>query len=161
MAKDRNRGNSAVEESQAPVSEQAVGAVAPSEQATAVAQHNYVIVYRRDHPGNRCSYGIAGVPGIVVFDKGLFAGGVAPASITMDCELALPKVDNKTAKAEEAARKAQEKADKAAKKLAESQEKAKARAEAAAEKLRKAQEKLAAATGTAGVTAATPDTPAS
>lgn len=50
--------------------------------------------FRRNHPGGgplgRCSYGVAGVPGIVVFDLGLFPGGVAPATITLDCELAQP-----------------------------------------------------------------------
>ncbi len=54
------------------------------------------ITFRRNHPGGgplgRVSYGVAGVPGIVVFDLGLFVGGVAPATITLDCELAAPVV---------------------------------------------------------------------
>lgn len=160
MAKDKNRGNAGVADvNEAPANGAGAGETAQAEApAAAQATSNFVLVYRRDHPGNRCSYGIAGVPGIVVFDKGLFADGVAPASITLDCAMALPKVDNKTAKAEEAARKAQEKADKAAKKLEESQRKAKERAQAAADKLAKAQAKLAAATTNAGATA---DTPAS
>lgn len=33
---------------------------------------------------------MAGVPGIVVFDLGLFPGGVAPATITLDVQLAEP-----------------------------------------------------------------------
>lgn len=53
------------------------------------------LTFRRNHPGGgplgRCSYGVAGVPGIVVFDLGLFPGGVAPATITLDCELAQPQ----------------------------------------------------------------------
>ena len=53
------------------------------------------ITFRRLHPGGgplgRCSYGVAGVAGIVVFDMGLFPGGIAPASITLNCELAEPK----------------------------------------------------------------------
>jgi len=49
------------------------------------------ITFRRNHPGGgplgRCSYGIAGVPGIVVIDLGLFPGGIAPVAITLDCTL--------------------------------------------------------------------------
>lgn len=52
------------------------------------------LTFRRLHPGGgalgRCSYGVAGVPGIVVFDMGLFAGGVAPATITLNVALAAP-----------------------------------------------------------------------
>lgn len=52
------------------------------------------ITFRRNHPGGgslgRCSYGLAGVPGIVVIDLALFPGGVAPATITLDCALATP-----------------------------------------------------------------------
>lgn len=55
---------------------------------------NFTLSFRRNHPGGgplgRCSYGLAGVPGIVVFDLGLFPGGVAPATITLDVELAQP-----------------------------------------------------------------------
>lgn len=55
---------------------------------------NFTLTYRRNHPGGgplgRCSYGLAGVPGIVVFDLGLFPGGVAPATITLDVALAMP-----------------------------------------------------------------------
>lgn len=48
------------------------------------------LTYRKDHPKDRASYGIAGVPGIVVFDKRLFANGKAPKTITLDCDLATP-----------------------------------------------------------------------
>lgn len=52
------------------------------------------LTFRRNHPGGgplgRCSYGVAGVPGIVVFDLGLFPGGIAPATITLDVPLATP-----------------------------------------------------------------------
>lgn len=55
---------------------------------------NFKLTFRRNHPGGgplgRCSYGLAGVPGIVVFDLGLFPGGVAPAEITLDVALAEP-----------------------------------------------------------------------
>ncbi len=57
--------------------------------------------FRRNHPGGgplgRVSYGLAGVPGIVVFDLGMFAGGVAPATITIDAAMAEPKVRNAAA----------------------------------------------------------------
>ena len=55
-----------------------------------VAVSANTLLYRRDHPGDRASYGIAGVPGIVVFDKRLFANGKAPKTITLDCDLAAP-----------------------------------------------------------------------
>lgn len=48
------------------------------------------LVYRRDHPNGRVSYGISGVPGLAVIDLRLFAGGKAPKSIVLDCELAAP-----------------------------------------------------------------------
>lgn len=102
------------------------------------ADTNNTLTYRRDHPGNRCSFGIAGVPGIVVFDKGLFADGVAPATIEMDCALALPKADNKAAKAEAQAAK-----------LAERAAKATAKAEAQAAKLKERQDKAEAAVAAA------------
>src|SRR4051794_23618843 len=58
---------------------------------------NHTLTYRRTHPNDRCSYGIAGVPGIVVFDVKLFADGKPPKTIVLDCALALPvgKVDKK------------------------------------------------------------------
>lgn len=53
-----------------------------------------ILHFRRNHPGGgplgRCSYGLPGVPGIVVFDLGLFPGGMAPKTITLDCALAEP-----------------------------------------------------------------------
>jgi hypothetical protein len=51
---------------------------------------NNTLTYKRDHPNNRSSYGVPGVPGIVVIDKRLFANGQAPKTITVDCALALP-----------------------------------------------------------------------
>lgn len=103
---------------------------------------NFTLTYRREHPGDRCSYGITGVPGIVVFDKALFADPTnIPHTITLSVELALPRADKKTDKAAakeardaEKAAKAQEKADKAQAKANEK----KAKAE---EALRKAQER--------------------
>ncbi len=113
---------------------------------------NFVLTYRRDHPKNRCSYGIAGNPGIVVFDIGLFAGSdqpgfTAPATITLSCPMVSEKADSKTAKAEEQAAKAAEKAAKA-------EEKAKAAQARIEEKARKAQEKAAAALAKAEAAAA-------
>lgn len=54
------------------------------------------LTFRRFHPGGgplgRCSYGLPGVAGIVVFDVGLFPGGEVPSTITVDCTLAEPVV---------------------------------------------------------------------
>lgn len=143
MAKSKGgNGNAAVED--APATDGAT-----TEAPAAVA--NFVLHYRREHPGNRCSYGIAGNAGIVVFDKGLFqgsdqAGFQAPAVITLDCEMVPIKQDNKTAKAEAAAAKLVEKAQKAQAKILAAQAKAEERQKKADEALRKAQEKVAAAT---------------
>lgn len=51
---------------------------------------NHTLTLRRTHPGNRVSYGVAGVPGLVVVDLKLFADGKPPATITVDCALAVP-----------------------------------------------------------------------
>lgn len=46
---------------------------------------SHTLTYRRRHPGGgalgRCSYGIPGVKGIVVFDVALFKDGNPPATI--------------------------------------------------------------------------------
>lgn len=48
---------------------------------------NSTLTYRRAHPGGgtlgRCSYGIPGVAGIVVFDVALFLPGAPPAMLTL------------------------------------------------------------------------------
>lgn len=111
---------------------------------------NFVLTYRREHPGNRCSYGIQGNSGIVVFDKGLFVGGdqpgfTAPPVITLDCQMVPIKLDNKTAKAEEQARKLAERAEKAKAKIEAAQAKAAEKAKKAEEALKAAQAKVAAA----------------
>ncbi len=108
---------------------------------------NHVLTYRRDHPQNRCSYGISGVSGIVVFDKGMFLDGNPPATITLDCMLAMPKPDQKAAKAEAQAQRAIERAAKAEAKI----EAAKAKAE---EKAAKAKAALEAAIAKAEATKA-------
>lgn len=126
---------------------------------TPAATANFTLSYRREHPGNRCSYGIAGVPGIVVFDRGLFADPTFNGVIVVDVPLALPKVDNKTAKAEAVAAKAQERAAKAAEKLAASQKKAADRAAAAQAKLDAARARVEAATKAAQATTASTDAP--
>lgn len=123
--------------------------------AVDVPEVNYTLVYRRDHPGNRCSYGIAGNPGIVVFDKGLFLDGVAPAFIQADAAFVSPKADNKTTKAEAQAAKLIEKAAKA-------QAKIEAATAKAAERKLKAEQALAAAQAkVAAAQAAKVETPAS
>lgn len=68
---------------------------APATTATATATTPATTLhYRRAHPGGgalgRCSYGIPGVPGIVVFDLGMFIGGIAPATITLPFAMATP-----------------------------------------------------------------------
>lgn len=117
----------------------------PTQVETAPAT-NRAIVYRRDHPGNRCSYGISGNAGIVVFDKGLFAGGVAPASITLDCDMVPVKADNKTARAEAEAAKLVERAARAQKKIEEATAKAEARKAKAEADLAAARARVEAAT---------------
>lgn len=114
--------------------------------AVATGAPNYTLHYRKDHPKNRCSYGVAGVAGIVVFDKNLFAGE-PPLTITLDVELAQPKPDAKAAKAEAAAQKAAEK-------LAKAEERRIAAELKAAEKAEKAQKALEAAQARAAEAAA-------
>jgi hypothetical protein len=58
--------------------------------AAQVTVSNHTLVFRRNHPQGRCSYGIAGVPGLVGFDLRMFADGKPPKSIVLDCALAVP-----------------------------------------------------------------------
>lgn len=46
---------------------------------------------RNDHPGNRSTYTIAGHTGSIVVKNSLFANGIAPATISFDCEMVAPK----------------------------------------------------------------------
>lgn len=115
---------------------------------TAQTTTNFTLTYRRDHPQNRSSYGIAGQSGIVVFDRNLFADpGAPPATITVDVPLALPKADAKSSRAAEAAARAEEKARKAQERIAAQEEKAKERARKAEEALAKARARVDAAAG--------------
>jgi hypothetical protein len=57
-----------------------------------------VLVYRKAHPKNRCSYGIPGVTGIVVFDLNLFADGKAPKTLTVNCKEPKTAKEAKTVK---------------------------------------------------------------
>lgn len=159
MSNKQNRerhGMSAVEGTAAVVDQPvANGTVEPVQEATPVAQAtaNFTLNYRRQHPGGgalgRCSYGVPGVSGIVVFDMSLFQGGVAPATITVDVPLALPKAPVASAKAAEAAAKLAERAAKAQAKIEAAAAKA-AEAQAKAEsKLAAARAKVAAATAMA------------
>ncbi len=63
---------------------------APVAPQPAAQASNHTLTYRKAHPGNRVSYGVAGVAGIVVVDLKLFANGKPPATIVLDCALALP-----------------------------------------------------------------------
>lgn len=120
-------------------------------------QGNFSLTYRREHPGNRCSYGIPGNAGIVVFDRGLFADPAFNGPIMLDVEMAQPKADNKAEKLAAAAVKAQEKIAKAEEKRVAAEAKAverKAKAEAALEAARKkVADAAAAANKTAGADA--------
>ena len=139
MAK-KGTGNAAVAEAPAPATP------APATEAKQ-PEPNYTLVYRRDHPQNRSSYGITGVPGIVVFDKSLFADGNPPASIILDVPLAQPQADKKTQREEEKQRRAQEKADKATAKAQAAAAKLAERQQKAQEALERAKAKLAEAAG--------------
>lgn len=88
MANNKGKGSAA-----ATVAAAAAVVAVQVAQATPV-QGSYTLHYRRQHPGGgalgRCSYGVPGVAGIVVFDMALFAGAVAPATITLNVALAAP-----------------------------------------------------------------------
>lgn len=142
MAKS-DRNTAAVETAAPPATQEVATTAAAVE--TLPAGPNFTLAYRRDHPGNRCSYGIAGNPGIVVFDKNLFKDGVAPAEIGLTCEMVPVKSDNKTAKAEQAAAKLAERAAKAQAKIEATQAKVKAAQDKAAAAVAAAQAKVAAA----------------
>jgi hypothetical protein len=121
---------------------------------TPSAGPNLTLTYRREHPGNRCSYGIAGNAGIVVFDKGLFVGGdqpdfQAPATITLDCEMVPVKADNRMQREALKAEKLIERAAKAQARIEAAQERAAERQRKADEALAKAKAKLEAAAATA------------
>jgi hypothetical protein len=77
---------------QTPATTEPATTTAPEQPQPAPAATNYTLTYRKNHPNNRASYGIAGVPGIVVFDLKLFANGKPPATIVLDCPMALPVV---------------------------------------------------------------------
>jgi hypothetical protein len=135
--------------------EQPIGTEPVAVETTVASAANYTLTFKRNHPQDRCSYGIAGNPGIVVFQRGLFVGaqpftsntdlGGLPNTITLSCEMVQPKADNKTAKAEAAAVKAVEKAAKAEAKIVAAQAKAAEKAAKATAALAAAQVKIAAA----------------
>lgn len=141
-------GNAAVAEQGAAESVEQGSTVGAVEQTAPASTNNYFLTYRREHPGDRSSFGVAGNAGIVVFDNGLFVGGVAPREgITLNVELVPIKVDNKTAKVEAAAAKLVERAAKAADKLVASQAKAEEKRVKAEAALAAAKAKVAAAQG--------------
>ena len=148
MAKgNRNSNLSAVENSE--VTDNEVPETSASETAApavvAIAGPNFTLTYRREHPKNRCSYGIDGVSGIVVVDRNMLADPTYTGPLVLNVPLASPKLDGKAAKAEAQAAKAKEKADKAAAKLAAAQAKIQEKADKAAAALKAAQDKVAAA----------------
>ena len=125
-------------------------------EAAPAAAENTTLTFRRNHPGNRCSYGIAGNSGIVVIDRGLFVGttpttetqelGGMPQTLSLDALLVAPKasvtIDKQAAQAAklaERAAKAQAKLEASAKRVADAQAKAQAKVEAAQAKLKAAQ----------------------
>lgn len=65
-----------------------------NETETTTTTTTTTLFFRRMHPGGgplgRCSYGIPGVPGIVVFDVGMFLGGICPATIVLPLAMAAP-----------------------------------------------------------------------
>lgn len=138
----QNRGNSNAEATEAASTPSEAQSSQPVETAPEVS--NFTLHFKRNHPQDRASYGIPGVPGIVVIQRGMVRGTTPfasttdlagmPATITVSVELASPKADNKSAKAEAQAAK-----------LAERAEKAKAKAEAQAAKLLEKQQKAQAA----------------
>jgi hypothetical protein len=158
MAKS-NRGNLSAVESNTPA--------ATTEQVAEVTaveapRPNHTITFRRTHPGGgplaRCSYGIAGVSGIVVFDRALFVDGVMPETITLSCELVQPQPDAKQQKAEAQAAKAQAKAEAAQKKIEAAAAKAAERQAKADKALADAKAKVEAAQAALGSKAAEPAT---
>ena len=103
----------------------------------------FTLVQTMKNPGGRTQYRIAGHKGnMCVFDN-LFEGGVAPATITVDCPMVDPiaKVD----KSAEAATKAAAKVEAAAAKVIANAEKARLRQEKADAALAKAKAKVDAA----------------
>jgi hypothetical protein len=64
-------------------------------QPTEQPSPNFTLTFRRTHPKNRVSYGVAGVPGLAVFDLALFASKKAPKTLTIDVALATGKAKGK------------------------------------------------------------------
>jgi hypothetical protein len=152
VAKNRGGNGAAVAEETSATSE-----TQPTEQGEAQTPvtENRTLHFKRNHPQNRASYGIPGVPGIVVVQRDLVAGtvpftsqtdlGGMPATIDVPFLLVPPRTVNKQAKAEVAAEKARLKAEKAAAKVVEQQRKAEEKAAKAKAALEAAQAKLNAA----------------
>lgn len=107
---------------------------------------NRTAVFHSFHPKqgtpDRVSYKVDGIPGAIYMFLTLFKDGIAPQTLTLDCELAEPKPDGKQAKIEAAAVRATEKAIKAQERLDAQQAKAMAAAVKAQEALDAAKAKL-------------------
>lgn len=166
MSKNRQHNNEAPETTPNPGVEEADMAATPAPAAPETVTQNFVLTFKRNHPQDRASYGIAGNPGIVVIQRGLVKGTTSfgtdmhalagmPATITVSCELVAPKATAKVDREAEKAAKLAEKAEKAAAKVAAQTAKAEERKAKAEKALADAKAKLAAAT-TATATDATP-----
>jgi hypothetical protein len=162
--KNRDRNVNTEAETTGSASEAVTAVTEVAAAAPVSTEPNFTLRFKRNHPQDRASYGIAGVPGIVVVQRGMVFGTTPfasntdlagmPAEIVVSIRLADPKASNTEAKAAAAAAKAQEKADKAAAKLAAQQEKVAKKAKEAEEKLAAAKAKLEAATAAASAPAA-------
>jgi hypothetical protein len=121
---------------------------------TTVVTGNRVATFHSFHPrtgvASRASYTIPGVAGNIVIFLSMFADGVAPPTLTLDADLAMPKADGKQAKAEAAALKAIEKAEKVSAKIAAQAAKAEEKAAKAQAVLDAAQAKIDAAKAAQG-----------
>jgi hypothetical protein len=127
------------------------------EQAAPAVVENTTLTFRTMHPKNRCSYGVAGNAGIVVFDLNLFAGSevagfTPPATITVDVLLKAVRTVARVDKAEAQAARAAEKAAKAQERVEAARIKAEEKAAKAKAALEAAQARVAAAQAAAPAT---------
>lgn len=135
------RGSGSVQEQEVPGTVENIEVPEVKANRTAI----FHSMHPKTGPASRCSYTIPGVAGNIVIFLSMFKDGVAPPTLTLDVDLAEPKIDNKQAKAEAAALKAQEKAIKAQQRLDAQQAKAMEIAAKAQLALEAAKAKVAAA----------------
>jgi hypothetical protein len=114
---------------------------------------NYTLHYRTKHPKHRCSYGVAGVAGIVVIDLNLLDGWdgqeigpdyMPPETITISLPLKQPRAKaTATDRSAEVAARAAERAAKQIERIAAAQKRAEDQLAAAQAKVEAAKAKLA------------------